>query len=667
NFKWKINDNWAVQNDLQWVRSTYDSLSSSINLGSFVPSMNVDLTGGGPVRITFDELATSRMGDPAHYFWDAAYAGQDKAKANLYSWKLDTSYKFDGNPVLRELRIGTRLSTRKSTMQTAGGNNWNTASFPWEIKQTSQPGRAPIASDGEGWQSRASFGYLRPGSAYAGLAPVDVKTFGNFYSGMIPALPNLVFPSLTIARDYPAGVKALYEAVAYQQCVDSSALPYGTPKAVCDAPEFGHTFTPLAYDDDPKNIGRHSEDTQAIYGSLRFGFEDWALPVEGSIGVRVVRSKAVAHGYEVFKTDYNSQTPPDLPRFDSFARPIDKDHSYIKGLPSLNVKVNFTDQLQARVALAKSIYRAGFGDLREYVTLTQKYDQNNNSVSYRGENKGNVKLKPITADNADLSLEWYPQPGQSITGALFYKEIKDIIMKSVYSRTYNSVGGNPQTFAITGPDNVASGKVKGFELAGQTYLDRLPGVKDVLPDWAKGLGVYANYTYIDGKQKLYRDYGLQYCPSGSAVTNASLFIYGCDTNGLPFTNMPLPELSRHAYNVALMYDKGPVSVRLAYNWRSRYLQAVTANSTAGNNATSADPARPGARDVGWGLPVWMEAGGQWDAGFNVNVSETLKVGFNVNNLTNVVRRQTQQQHIGAMPRQWFNPGRGYDLNVRYEF
>ncbi|WP_327574258.1 TonB-dependent receptor [Roseateles sp.] len=671
NFKWKINDRWAVQNDMQWVHSTYDSLSANVYLNTFVPSMNVDLSGGGPVRITFDDLATSRLADPGNYYWDSSFAMQSKAKADLYAWKADASYKFEDNPVLRELRFGVRLSSRSSTTQNAGGNGYNAIAYPWEVRKTSVAGQLPSATDPESWQSRASLGYLSD-PRYGNLAPVDVNTFGNFYSGLIPGLPNVVFPSLAIARDYPNGYKTLSETVAYQQCVDSSQLPWGTSKAACDATgpntwKSNHTFTPLGYDDDPKNIGRHSEDTQAIYGSLRFGFEDLPLPVEGSVGLRVVRSKAVAHGYEIFKPDYNAQTPPDLPRFDAFARPIDKDHSYTKGLPSLNVKVNFTDQLQARVALAKSIYRPGFGDLREYVTLSQTYDQNNKTATYKGENQGNAKLKPITANNADLSLEWYPQSGQSITGAVFYKDVKDIIMKSVYTRTYNSVGGNPQTFAITGPDNVASGKIKGVELAGQTYLDKIPGLKDVLPEWAKGFGVQANYTYIDGKQKLYRDFALQYCPAGNAVTNASLFIYGCDTNGMPFTNLPLPELSRGAFNLGLMYDKGSLSARLAYNWRSRYLQAVNANSTQGTNATSADPARAGARDVGWGLPVWMEAGGQWDAGLNYAFSDGLKLSFNVTNLTAVVKRQTQQQTAGPMPRQWFNPGRSYDMNVRYEF
>jgi TonB-dependent receptor len=671
NFNWKVNDNLAVRNDLQWVRSTFDQKGFNIFLHTFVPSSTVDFRGGGPVQITFDELAASRLADPANYFWDSMFGGISKAKADLYAWRADASYKFD-HPVLRELRVGTRLSSRKSTTQRNDPDigSWNSASYSWEVKQSTQaPGAGPIASDGENWQTRASFGFLKPGSVYAGLAPVDVNTFGNFYKGKIPALPNVVFPSMAITNDYPDGYKNLFNAVAHQQCLDAAALNMGQNLADCNTEKFrtDHGFKTAAYDDNPRNIGRHGEDTQSIYGSLRFGFDDWALPVEGSVGARVVRSKAVAHGYEILKAEYGNQTPPDLPRFDPFSRPIHQDNSYIKTLPSLNVKVNFTDQLQGRVALSKSIYRPGFGDLREYVTASQNYDANNDTVSYRGENQGNVKLRPITASNADLSLEWYPKPGQSITGTVFYKDVKDIIMKSVYSVSFNSVGGNPQIFGITGPDNVASGKIKGLELAGQTYLDKVPGLKDVLPEWAKGFGVQANYTYIDGKQKLYRDFGLMYCPSGNASTNASLFIYGCDTNGVPFTNLPLPELSRHAANFALMYDKGPLSVRLAYNWRSRYLQAVNANSTQGTNATSADPARLGARDVGWGLPVWMEAGGQWDAGFNYNFDESLKVGFNVTNLTKVVRRQTQQQHIGAMPRQWFNPGRSYDLNVRYEF
>lgn len=667
NFKWRISDRWAVQNDVQWVRSTYDNLSANVYLHTFVPSMHVDASGKGPVRISFDEAARARLSDPGNYYWDSSFAMKDKAEADLLAWKLDGSFKFD-HPVLRDLRFGTRLTHRTSTHQSAGGNGWNSMSYPWEVKKTSTPGSLPAASDDEGWKSRGTFGYLRD-PRYANLAPVEVRGFGNFYGGLVGTLPNVVFPALSVAQDYPNGYKNLSEAVSYQQCVDSSNLPYGTPQATCDSAGWraGHTFVPLAYDSDPKNIGRHKEDTQALYGTLRFGFDDWKMPLEGNLGLRVVRSTAVANGFEIFKPDYNDQTPPDLPRFDAVARPIEKDHSYVRALPSLNLKADITPTLQGRLALAKSIYRPGFGDLREYVTLNQKYDSNNNTATYTGENQGNVRLKPITSKNVDVSLEWYPQPGQSLTAAVFMKDIKDIIMKSVYTRTFNSVGGNPQTFAITGPDNVARGKVSGLEIAGSTYFDKVGFLKEALPAWTKGLGVSANYTYIDGKQQLYKDYALPYCPPGNAATNASLFIYGCDTNGMPFRDLPLPELSRHAFNFAVMYDQGPVSMRLAYNWRSRYLQAVNANGTSGTNASSADPARPGARDVGWGLPVWAEDQGQWDAGVSYAINNQFRLAFNVTNLTDVVVRQTQQQTHGYMPRQWFKPGRAYELTVRYEF
>ena len=36
-------------------------------------------------------------------------------------------------------------------------------------------------------------------------------------------------------------------------------------------------------------------------------------------------------------------------------------------------------------------------------------------------------------------------------------------------------------------------------------------------------------------------------------------------------NLPLEQLSKHNVNVAVFYEKGPVSLRAAYNWRSKFL------------------------------------------------------------------------------------------------
>jgi iron complex outermembrane recepter protein len=329
--------------------------------------------------------------------------------------------------------------------------------------------------------------------------------------------------------------------------------------------------------------------------------------------------------------------------------------------------VDLAKNLQARLAMSQGMNRPGFDKLTEYVTLKQDYNSTNGTVNYTGENKGNVKLKPTMANSYDLALEWYPRDGQSITGTVFYKDVKDIMMNTIYTRTHNSVGGNPQTFSITGPDNVAKARVSGLEIAGMTYLDKVPFLQDKLPDWAKGFGVSANYTYIDGKQQLYKKFNSPYCDAGNATSNASLHMYGCDTNGVPFNDLPVPYMSKNALNFTVMYDRGPLSMRLAYNWRSRFLQSADANGTRGTDATSADPARPGAQDVGWGLPTWQEATGQWDAGMSYRFTDALNVSVSVTNLTNVIIRQTQQQHIGDMGRAWFYPGRSFQLTGRYEF
>ena len=63
---------------------------------------------------------------------------------------------------------------------------------------------------------------------------------------------------------------------------------------------------------------------------------------------------------------------------------------------------------------------------------------------------------------------------------------------------------------------------------------------------------------------------------------------------VPPGNLPLEQLSKHNVNVAAFYEKGPLSMRAAYNWRSRFL------------LTSADVIFPY-------FPIFNEDTGQLDA------------------------------------------------------
>jgi TonB-dependent receptor len=663
NTKWKVTDHWSIQNDLQWVHSTNKGFSTNMAMVTYVPSMNISTTGNPP-DITFDQSARDFLSNPANYYLDHMMPMLSKATGDLYAWKIDAKRRFD-HPVLRDLSFGLRLTERKATHINASGSGWYSVAEPWNVKTTSIPGQLPSSSDMQSWQNRGSFGYLSD-PRYAALVQTQLVNFPNYFNGKTTLPPSLVMPSMAFTRDYPGAYQQATQ-ILQLECQDGNQL-YGGTK---DCSTAGNNWKPLTFDGDPANTGRQKEGTQAGYVSARFGFDEWRFPVEGSAGLRVVRTQTKAQGYTVFKPDYGDNPPPEVPLFDKIDEPLEAHHNYTNFLPSLNLKADLTDKLQARFAFAKSMYRPGFGDLREYITLNQKvvYDDKRNiqSITYNGHDDGNVNLKPITANSYDLSLEWYPGNGSSLTFGLFHKKVHDIILSSAYTRSYKSQAGNDQSFVITAPDNAADGSVRGAEVAGQTYFDHVPGLQQMLPEWAKGFGISGNYTYIKSKQNLKHPFDLKYCPPAGTFNNSSLSMYGCDTDGLPFTDLPIMYLSKNAYNLALLYDRGPLSARLAYSWRSRFLQGVNVNATRGDDATSADPARPGMHDVSWGLPTWQEAMGQLDLGIDYKLTERWSGSFSANNLTDVVIRQTQQQHIGNMGHAWFEPGRSYRLSLRYSF
>ncbi|MYM98299.1 TonB-dependent receptor [Duganella vulcania] len=679
NAKWRMDERWTFQSDLQWVHATNGGDGNMINMGTFVPSMSFDLTTPRPT-VSFDAAARAALADPGNYFFNNLQPYLNKSKGDMYAWKGDAKFVFDSN-VLRDLRFGVRLTKRSSSHAIGVGSGWYSLSEPWSVFQSPGVGRPPTAAEiGNSWQSRGNFGYLSD-PRYAALAPVQQYAFPNFFNGRVGSPPTIVVPTMAAVRNYPAQDLALV-AVKRLQCEDGNRLKNTNN----DCSTQGADWRPMIFSDNPADINPQnplqgalstaSENTQAMYGTLRFGFDDLKYPVEGNVGARVVRSSAQSHGYTVFNPQYSETTNPALPRFGVFNEPLDVKGSHVDVIPSLNLKVSLTDKLQSRLALSQGISRPGFDQVQEYVSLQQKVDNATvngvstiKSVSYVGTNSGNANLKPLKSNNFDLSLEWYPQSGQSLTAVVFYKKIKDIIMTDTYTRSIKDLAGNPQEFVITGPANAAKLWEGGIEIAGQTYLDKIPGLAGI-PDWAKGFGISANWTYLDGKQDLYHPYTSPYCPkngSSDSLTN----LYGCDTNGLPFKDLPVVNLSKHAFNLGLMYDRGPVSARLAYSWRSRTLLATNAFGAGGSDAVSADPARlvngVAPTDVGWGLPVWQEAVGQWDASLNYNFTDKLWASASVSNLTQTVTRQTNQQFIGNTGRSWFDPGRSFKVAMGYHF
>jgi TonB-dependent receptor len=212
---------------------------------------------------------------------------------------------------------------------------------------------------------------------------------------------------------------------------------------------------------------------------------------------------------------------------------------------------------------------------------------NNGIVGYGG----NPNLKPTRSNQFDTSIEWYFAPTGSATFAVFYKDVKDYIFAGQGLETYTS-NGQSVDFLVTRNLNGSNGKIQGFEAAYQQFYDNLPGV-------LRGLGLQANFTYVDS----------------SGGKNAALTVLDVNqTAGANNEELPLEGLSKTGYNVALMYERSKVSARLAYNWRERYLLTTSAANI--------------------NRPVWFDDFGQLDGSVFYSVTSNIKVGLQGTNLLN---------------------------------
>jgi TonB-dependent receptor len=643
NVEWRANDQWTFTSDLQRIKAKTRGFDSTVATAVQLPSQTLDLTGSLP-RLIFNDAEKAYIADPKNYYWNFTMEHMDRSVAESKAWKGDAKYTFD-HPVLRDLRFGVRFTKRDSTNENSNPDyNWKAITATW-------------------------MGDIS-GLAYLGdprfSGNTHLGTFDNFFNGK-QSVPSVVFPNVSLAEGYPQSYAALHQ---YYQilCREKAAANGQTPN--CAA------WTPATFGGDPAGINNQTEKTKAFYTQLRFGWDELAMPIDGNVGVRYVKTDMDAFGY----TNFNNTSPviqpgtqvggPAIPNIPAFSAARGYENSYHNVLPSLNLRMKARDDLQFRFALAKAISRPDFSQLQGYTTLSQTADTSTNaaggvtvnSITQNGEGKGNPMLKPVRSDQMDLTGEWYFGKSSSVTVALFHKRLKDIIVNQTYNYALPDVNGTAYNFSVTAPVNGASGRATGMEIAYQQYFDKLPGA-------LSGLGVQANYTYVDSSTKLQNSTFSPYCSGGNSAANVNLNQNGCDTDGRSFGNLPLQYLSKNAYNLALLYDYGKWSARAAWSWRSKNLQGINVNGTRGGDGTDTNPNSPtrGQTNVGWALPTWADGYGQLDASVSYKFTDDLQIVVDGQNLTDSKYKQLMQQGIGMMGRAWFVSGPRYSAKLNYSF
>lgn len=279
---------------------------------------------------------------------------------------------------------------------------------------------------------------------------------------------------------------------------------------------------------------------------------DYAIgaSITGNIGVRYVHTDQVSSGTLILGS---TPTPASFPK------------TFNNWLPSFNLRAELSPTLVARLAASRVLTRPN---------VTQSSPQISVSTDAATGSGGNPDLVPFVATQFDGSLEWYFSRKGSLTGALFYKAMDDYITAQ---NVYVEIPGRGQILLST-QVNGGDAKVYGAEAAYNQVFTFLPKPFD-------GLGIQASYTHT------------------SVESNY--------TAGSRSIKDQLIGLSKNSFNLVGFYDNGPLSARLSYTWRDKYL--------AGTGSTT-------------NTPSYVDAFGSLDGNLSVRVTDKTTVSLEGINL-----------------------------------
>jgi len=691
-FVWTPGDRVAVRGSAQYVSSSSTGQQFYVGVNqtsALVNSLNVDLSGTLPVVSGINSAGV--LDKRTASFAQLGYH-EPNNKGTMLAGHLDVEYKVSDDEFLRSLTVGGRVAKRTEKDDFLG-TYWAPLSQPWM---------------GHNFGDHPGDPNFGPGNiqyfSNPNVLPADyqVATFPNFFGGKV-AVPSQLL----------VGSDALLQSYDWYHLLKTynGDLPNGTK-----AQYFTNNID-RGLNRTESRITNVAAYVQARFKHDRIGF----LPAfSGNIGVRVFHDSLKASGLlgtpdasnfaltvadstDLFNKRQNVPgAPAAWPTAYGFTLTTfqqTRSYAYTRVLPSFNIKFDVTNKFIMRGAASMSSAPPNLNDIRAGGSVRPRSLANGGNTNapqiLQGiiVDTGGADLKPTMITSEDLTFEYYPSSSSFFYFDLFAKQIKDspefysFVVKDLPTpvKAYAN-GAVPPPVGNTTPNpditnttlnlpwvylqnrtSTQKAYIKGFEIGGRKFFDKLPGV-------FRGLGIEGNLTYIDSRNPAQQANNMLTTPPPGGL------LPGLNPDGsVPQTypNLPYAGLSKWAYNIQLLYSRGKVNFRLAYNWRDKALLSTNVNplsyATSGGNPytlntspTNFDSAH--SYPVYNMVPAYMAAAGYLDMGFDFKLSEKISLSFNANNLLNTISRTLQEPIPGVFQPYDYNVSdRRYELTVRARF
>ena len=332
--------------------------------------------------------------------------------------------------------------------------------------------------------------------------------------------------------------------------------------------------------------------------------------------------------------------------------------SYDHLLPSINFNLEVTDDVILRAAYSETIGRPQYNNMIGGTLLNPGARVGGGIGS-----TGNAGLLPLESENIDLSAEWYYGEGSYVSLGYFTKDVtNDILVDTVntttgivnpadgpYTEEARAAVGNDglaqrqyifDTYAATDPEHVFM-EGGNIIILGNAETDNLMNF---------GISTPINLTEKTGYDGI--EFAVQHLFGNSGFgTIVNYTKTNTDNEHDDFDiGAQAAELGiSDSANVVGFYEKDGLSIRIAYNWRDKFLVALVQDGQAG----------PG--------PRYIEEYAQVDmtVSYDVPQAEGLTVFFNAINITEENARTSGRDERQVLDS--IQQGARYSLGARYTF